>query len=412
MRKSALFLLVITTMLAALVVPFALAPASAEAAINYIVWLDTAYKGSDPLIGGYVQAYEAGSTATLLVSIQNTTGDTITLKGAKVKFDWTGGEYVANAGDYPGTLANNQSGTAIITFTVPDTSVASNQVRHSYTVSVDYEKEGGYSAGTRVNRENVGGGGTVRYLDHSPVDPSTLQVFIDGVLTTGYTLDCFYGVITFSVAPPGGSSVNADYQYVEYVGQGDGTETVFYLDHSPVVSASQAIYVNCTLSTSYTLDFDTGRIKFTTAPESGHHIIANYQYSARWSESGGDFAIYSTDQRGAMEVKQKLNAIMGTITSSYPGVVTANSRELLTKAAVEGQLGDQQYAAGNVDEAKANYDQALIYAEDALKKDKDPNAFKLLAPTGTLMLGIGMVLLALGVIGFVVFRRPKGPPST
>jgi hypothetical protein len=409
-RKSALFLLVITTMLAALVVPFALAPASAEAAINSVVWLDTAYKGSDPLLGSYVQVYEAGSTATLLVSIQNTTGDTITLKGAKVKFDWTGGEYVANAGDYQATLANNQSGTATISFTVPDTSVASNQVRHSYTVSVDYEGEGGYSAGTRVNREDPWGGGAVRYTHHDPVDPSTLQVYINGVLTTGYTLDCYDGEITFSVAPSG--SVNVDYQYVEDVGQGDGTETVFYLDHSPVVSASQAIYVNCTLSTSYTLDFDTGRIKFTTAPESGHHIIANYQYSARWSESGGDFAIYSTDQRGAMEVKQKLNAIMGTITSSYPGVVTANSRELLTKAAVEGQLGDQQYAAGNVDEAKANYDQALIYAEDALKKDKDPNAFKLLAPTGTLMLGIGMVLLALGVIGFVVFRRPKGPPST
>ena len=410
MRRSALFLLVIATVLAALALPVALAPASAEAAINSVVWLDTAYKGSDPLLGSYVQAYEAGSTATLLVSIQNTTGDTITLKGAKVKFDWTGGEYVANAGDYPATLANNQSGTATISFTVPDTSVASNQVRHSYTVSVDYEGEGGYSAGTRVSREDPWGGGAVRHTHHSPVDPSTLQVYVNGVLSTGYTLDCYDGDITFSVAPSG--SVNVDYQYVEDVGQGDGTETVFYLDHSPVVSASQAIYVNCTLSTSYTLDYETGRIKFTTAPESGHHIIANYQYSARWSESGGDFAIYSTDQRGAMEVKQKLNAIMGTITSSYPGVVTANSRELLTKAAVEGQLGDQQYAAGNVDEAKANYDQGLIYAEDALKKDKDPNAFKLLAPTGTLMLGIGMVLLALGVIGFVVFRRPKGPPST
>ena len=54
-----------------------------------------------------------------------------------------------------------------------------------------------------------------------------------------------------------------------------------------------------------------------------------------------------------MAVKQKLNAIMGTITSSYPGVVTASSRELLTKAAMEGQLGDQQYAAGNLEEAKA-----------------------------------------------------------
>jgi len=105
-RKSALFLLVIAAMLAVLVLPAALTPAVAEASINDVVWLDTAFKGSDPLLG-YVQAYEAGATAVLKISILNTTGDTITIKGAKVKFDWTGGEYGANAGDYPATLATN-----------------------------------------------------------------------------------------------------------------------------------------------------------------------------------------------------------------------------------------------------------------------------------------------------------------
>jgi hypothetical protein len=397
-------------MLAALVLPAALAPASADAAINSIVWLNTAYKGSDPLLGN-VQAYEAGSTATLLVSMQNTTGDTITIKGAKVKFDWTGGEYAAAAGGYPATLANNESGTATISFAVPATSVASNQFTHGYTVSVDYEKEGGYKAGTQVTRENLSGFGTTWYLDNGPVDPSTVQVFVNGVLATGYTLDCYYGGgarITFSVAPPGGASVNADYQYIESVGTGNGTETVFYLDHPPIVSGTQKIYVDCTLTTAYTLDADTGRIKFTTAPAAGKSIIANYSYVARWTHSDDDFAVYSTDQNGAMAAKQQLDAILGTITSSYPGVATAGSRELLTKAAAEEQLGEQNYKAGKLTEAKADFDQALVYVQNALKKDKDPNSFKALEPTGTLLLGIGMLLLALGVVVYVI-RKPKGP---
>ncbi|MBN2099142.1 MAG: hypothetical protein JW753_06050 [Dehalococcoidia bacterium] len=404
MRKSALFLVVIATMLAALVLPVALGPASSEASINDVVWLDTVFKGSDPLLG-YVQAYEAGATAVLKISILNTTGDTITIKGAKVKFDWTGGEYTANAGDYPGTLANNQSGTATIGFTVPDISIASNQVRHSYTVSVDYEREGGYTAGTQVNRENVGTGNGYSedfWLDHNYIDPVTLQVYLNGVLTTDYQLDCDGQTISFNTAPGSGVSISADYQYVELVGWGNGSDTLFYLDHSPVVSGTQKIYVDCTLSTSYTLEDDTGRIRFSTPPAAGRSIIANYQYVARWTVSGDDFAVYSPDQNSAMAVRQQLYAV-GT-----PSVNTAGSRRLLAESAMETQLGDQAYAAGNLDDAKAHYDQAFVYLDKALKNDKDPNFFKAVEPTGTLLLGIGMVLLAFGVILYVI-RRPKGP---
>jgi hypothetical protein len=173
-KKTAMFLLLIGAMLAAMVLPVALAPASAVADINSIVWLDTAYKGSDPLLGT-VQAYEEGSTATLKVSVQNTTGETITIKGAKVKFDWTGGEYAATAGNYPATLANNESGIVTIVFTVPATSVASNLLKHSYTVSVDYDKEGGYKAYTQYTRDDMwASSGTVWHLAHGPVDPSTV----------------------------------------------------------------------------------------------------------------------------------------------------------------------------------------------------------------------------------------------
>jgi hypothetical protein len=401
-RKTALFLLLIGAMLAAMVLPVALAPASAVADINTIVWLNTAYKGSDPLLGT-IQAYEEGSTATLKISIQNTTGETITIKGAKVKFDWTGGEYAATAGNYPATLANNESGIVTIVFTVPATSVASNLVKHSYTVSVDYDKEGGYKAYTQYTRDDMWGSGTVWHLQHGPVDPSTVQVYVNGILRTDYTLDCDTSspMVTFTTSVSG--SVNADFQVAETVDSwADGVQTSFQLFHYPVVAGTLKVYSDCTLTTAYTLDADTGRIKFTTAPVAGKYIIATYQYVARWPFSGTNFAVYSADQNSAMAVKQQLAA------AGYPGVATAGSREKMTKAAMEEQLGDQKYAAGNLDEAKAHYDQALAYFDKALKNDKDPNTFKALEPTGTLLLGIGMVLLALGVIIFVL-RRPKGP---
>ena len=294
-KKTALFLLLIGAMLAAMVLPVALAPASAEAAIDSVVWLDTAFKGNDPLLGS-VQAYETGATAVLKVSIQNTTGDTITIKGAKVKFDWTGGEYAATAGNYPATLANNESGTASISFTVPEISVASNQVRHNYTVSVDYDKEGGYKAYTQYTRDNVYGSGTAWHLQHGPVDPSTVQVYVNGILRTDYTLDCDASPpsVTFSSSVSG--SVNADYQVAETVDSwADGVQTSFQLNHYPVVAGTLKVYSDCTLTTAYTLDADTGKIKFTTAPVAGKYIIATYQYVARWSEGDDDFAVYSSD---------------------------------------------------------------------------------------------------------------------
>lgn len=382
----------------------AMAPAPAVAAISSTTWLNTAYKGADALLGGMVQAYQAGSMAALQVSVLNTTGETIEIKGAKVEFDWAGGEYAATD-NYPATLADNERGAVGIRFTVPDVSTASNRVRHSYTVSVDYAKEGGYGVGTYISRPNLGGLGTVWTLDSGPVDPSTLHVYVNGVLTTDFTLECYYGVggarITFASAPPLGASVSVDYQRVELVGVGNGGQTVFHLEHAPVVPDTQRVYVDCALSTDYTLDADGGRLTFNTAPAAGKYIIANYQYVARWVAAGDDFAVYSADQNAIMAAKQKLMAI------GVPALNTSGSRELAARSALEEQLGDQAYAAGNVEQARAHYDQAFSYMDSALKGDKDPNTLKEVEPTGTLLLGIGMVLLAFGVIGYVLLM-PRG----
>lgn len=403
MRKPAFLLMVIGIMFVVLALPAALAPAPAVAAISSTTWLNTAYKGADALLGGTVQAYQAGSTATLQVSVLNTTGETIEIKGAKVEFDWAGGEYASD--NYPATLANNERGTVGISFTVPDASVASNRVRHSYTVYVDYAKEGGYGVGRYISRPNLGGLGTVWILDSGPVDPSTLHVYVNGVLTTDYTLDCYYGVggarITFAAAPPLGATVSVDYQQVEIVDAGNGSQTVFQLDHPPVVPTTERVYVNCAVSTGYAIDHDAGTLTFSAAPAAGQSIIANYQYAARWAAAGDDFAIYSVDQNAVMAAKQKLVAI-GT-----PALNTTGSRELAAKSAMEEQLGDQAYASGNVDEARAHYDQACAYLDSALTGDKDPNTLKEVEPTGTLLLGIGMVLLAFGVIGYVLLM-PRG----
>lgn len=381
-----------------------LAPAPATAAINSATWLNTAYKGPDTLLGGGVQAYEAGSRATLLVSVLNTTGETIEITGARVVFDWAGGEYAATD-NYPVTLADNERGSIGISFDVPEASVASDRVRHSYVVSVDCAREGGYGVGTPVSRPNLGGVDAVWTLDSGPVDPSTLQVRLNGELTTDYTLDCYYGIggarITFDTPPPPGASVSVDYLKVELVGVGNGSQTVFQLDHPPVVPGTQQVYVDCALSSDYALDADAGQITFAAAPAAGETIIANYRYLARWAMAGDDFAIYSADQNAAMAARQKLEAI------GAPALNTTGSRERAARAALEEQLGDQAYAAGNLEAARAHYEEAYALIDRALSGDKDPNTLKEVGPTGALLLGIGMVLLAFGAILYVL-RMPGG----
>ena len=69
----------------------------------------------------------------------------------------------------------------------------------------------------------------------------------------------------------------------EAVGDGDGAETEFALDHGDVVENSETITLEGaaqTRGTHYTMDYDTGTIQFVTAPGSGseYSIVASYTY--------------------------------------------------------------------------------------------------------------------------------------
>lgn len=66
--------------------------------------------------------------------------------------------------------------------------------------------------------------------------------------------------------------------YDEAVGTGDGSETQFDLDNAPVIEGFETIYLDGFVTTDYTLDYETGEITFTTAPENGVAITADYQY--------------------------------------------------------------------------------------------------------------------------------------
>jgi hypothetical protein len=423
MKKLALLLLAVVS-IAAVLAGVILVASPASAGVNNGMWINSAYKGIDPLYGGgAIVAYVAGDNATLKVAITNDTGDTINIKGAKVKFDWAGGEYTAAATDYPSSLLAGLAGEATINFTVPATSVASNTMRHGYTISVDYEKEGGFKAGTAVARQTGVLIGALRYdLGHNYIDPGSLKVFVNGTQSGAgdYTLDCINGEIYFAAtaAPPSGASISADYEYMAgLVGVGNGITTEFQLTNTPpgpVVSGTEKIYLatydttnfryNCAATTAYSLDTETGKIKFTTAPGNAVQIMANYQYYGRWSQTITDFVVYTTEQGAAMDAKQQLAAI------GNPIPATAKSKDLMAQAAMGKTLGDQAYLAGNFVDAKTSYDQALSDVQDALKIDKDANAYNTHEPTGTLLRGIGYLIIGIGVILAVVvlfMRRPR-----
>jgi len=77
----------------------------------------------------------------------------------------------------------------------------------------------------------------------------------------------------------------------EYVGAGDGAETVFTLDNTPI-SGSLKLYLNNVLQvedTAFTLS--TATVTFTVAPTNTYPVTASYEYSA----SDNTFEAYDDD---------------------------------------------------------------------------------------------------------------------
>ncbi len=65
----------------------------------------------------------------------------------------------------------------------------------------------------------------------------------------------------------------------EAVGSGDGTKTVFALDHKLVLPESLEVTVNAVaVTTGFTLDAINGTLTFTAAVTSTHAVVATYDY--------------------------------------------------------------------------------------------------------------------------------------
>ncbi len=69
----------------------------------------------------------------------------------------------------------------------------------------------------------------------------------------------------------------------ERVGTGDGATEVFKLRHAPVMSGSVSVFVDGvekTEGSDYTLDYATGKLAFTSAPDDGDSIVSDYEFAA------------------------------------------------------------------------------------------------------------------------------------
>ncbi len=384
-------------LLLALLLPFATALAS----ITGHSWLGATYVGWDPFLGS-VTAYETGSTAELVTNVWNNVGNDITVREAVVEFDWEGGTYSADGGSL--TIAEDKTELITFSITVPQTSVASNLVRHNYDISVVYQREGEGQVGDAVTGEDVGtgdGGTTMFWLNNNPVKPGSETVYLDSTETTSYTMDYYWGLITFDTAPAAGVAITADYEYIEYVGAGDGSNTVFWLNLAPVIQGSEVIYLDGTQTTDYSIDRDIGEITFDTAPGAGVRVTADYEWGNRWTANGTSFAVYSTDQAAAMGLKDQIDAIGAT----DPDLATARAREYLAESGTEYQLAQQEYERGNFAEATTHYQNSFDAIENALSADGDPAGdYSSLGPVGSLLTGIGLLVLGVGVVLFVMTR--------
>lgn len=120
-------------------------------------WTNYAFKGTDSFYDDeYVVAYEAASTAMLVVSVKNDFGARINVSAVGISFDWQKPE----GGWYNSTQASKESPVALedgetvyltVNFTVPSVDVA-QEVLHDYTVYVEHVNATGDLERQNANR--------------------------------------------------------------------------------------------------------------------------------------------------------------------------------------------------------------------------------------------------------------------
>jgi len=143
MRKK----IFLTYLLSIVILMIAVNMATVNASISTHNWIGPTYTGSDSLLGTTVTAYRTGSTAKLVVNVYSNyyVGypyygyRPVNISAVKVCPDWNINYTSTEATwDSPIVIQPYQYHLFTITFTVPNTTIASNLIAHSYRIYVEH----------------------------------------------------------------------------------------------------------------------------------------------------------------------------------------------------------------------------------------------------------------------------------
>ena len=140
-----------------------------------------------------------------------------------------------------------------------------------------------------------------------------------------------------------------------------------------------------------------------------------------WAQSSSGFAVFSSDQADAYNLKTQIAAYPSTTSISGFPILTAEARQLIVQSNVAETLAGNYYLQGDFSNAKKQYGNSLNYIQEAYANDTQQwssietsltdlinGGSNLLTFQGYawLLFGIGFLLMGIGVLVYLARKRP------
>jgi hypothetical protein len=163
---------------------------------------------------------------------------------------------------------------------------------------------------------------------------------------------------------------------------------------------------------------------YTIYVELVNSTSGNKRIMDTWTQSGSNFAVFSSDQAEAYAYKQEIEAYPST--SSGIPFLTAEARELIVRSSVAKSMGNHYYVLGDFNSSKTYYKDSLDFMQQAWSNETEKwstfeNSFAdLLKGAGNLLMfqgyawlifAFGFLLMSVGVLVYLVRKRPVPKPA-
>jgi len=140
-----------------------------------------------------------------------------------------------------------------------------------------------------------------------------------------------------------------------------------------------------------------------------------------WTRSDSGFAVFSSDQADARNLRKQVEAYPTTSINGIP-ILTAKARELIVQSSVAKTLASNYYSQGDFTNAKKYYGDSLNDIQEAFSNDTDElssieNSLAGLLKAGSDLLmfqgyawflfAIGFLLMGIGVLVYLARKRPE-----